>query len=170
MRAGRKLTVRWLTLVLVVLAAVAGPAAELVHHAACSVVLRGDAFRYDRKARVYTADLSGVPRGAAIFRAELMLNGRRRFHKPTTKPTTVYEVGKPDATFPLVGPAFRSLDALEAVRAAHEAGRPLKIKAEVTLRGLRSLELSYVGGKAAVEIPVVTDVKVTHRAGQSLIT
>jgi hypothetical protein len=155
----------WLAVAVLVLAAMAAQGA------ACSCTITGDAFQYDRKAQVYTADLSGIPKAAAIFRAELMLGGRARFHKPTTKPTTVYEVGKPGKTFPFVEPAFRSLDALDAVQAAHKEGRPLKIKAEVTLRGIRSLEVSYVGeAPKADDLPRVTNVAVTHRKGQSLIT
>jgi hypothetical protein len=160
----------WLAFALVALLIAPVLAQELVPDAACSVTLRGAAFNYDRKAGVYTADLSSIPKGATIFRAELGLVGLARFQKPSTKPTTVYEVGKPDAKFALVGPAFRGVDALAAVQAAHKEGRALKIKAAVTLRGLSSLSVSYVGGKAAAGIPVATYMKVVHRQGQSMIT
>jgi pimeloyl-ACP methyl ester carboxylesterase len=159
-----------LTTVFFALLTLSALAQELVPGAACSARLTGSAFELDRKAGIYTVDLSGIPKGATIFRAELMLGGRKRFNKPSTNATKVYEAGKPDAVFPLVGPAFRSLDALPAVRAAHKEARALKIKAEVTLQGLTGLEVSYVGGKPETSIPVVTNVKVTHRKGQSLIT
>ena len=159
-------TVRALMLGLVLLIAGAAWAQE----SACSVTLTGAGFQYDRKKGEYVADLLSVPKGATIFRAELMLKGRQRFQRPTTKPTTVYAVGQPEKSFKLVAPRYRSVDALEAVRAAHKAGTQLRIKAAVTLSGIRSLELSYTGGTATADVPTVTDVKVTHRKGQSLIT
>ncbi len=171
---------------LITLTLLAGPAVaaqearpQLVPGAVCSATFtpagaKGTfpgTFSYDRRKGEYTADLSAIPAGATIFRAELILNGLARFQRPSTKPTTVYVVGQQDKPFKLVGPWYRSLDALEAVQMAHRGGGPLKIKAEVTLRGLNSLEVSYLGGKAKAEnIPTVTNVKVIHRRGQSLIT
>ncbi|KKL66043.1 hypothetical protein LCGC14_2148930, partial [marine sediment metagenome] len=68
-----------------------------------------------------------------------------------------------------VGPAFRSLDALDAVRAAVKAGGTLKLTLEVTLAGTGRLEVSHTLGEAPGGIPKVTGLKVTHRKGQSLI-
>jgi hypothetical protein len=177
---------RWASCVLflALLAAVAVPAAaqraaEYVPGAACSVTFTPDtvagtfpgALQHDRQKGEYTVDLSGVPRQAEVFRAHLVLAGRGRFTTPPTRPTTVYPVGQPDKRLAFVPPLFQSLDALEAVRAAVQAGRPLRLRAEVTLRGVARLELSYVGGRPkAGKMPAVGDVKVIHRAGQSLIT
>jgi len=128
-------------------------------------------FSYDRKKGEYTADLSAIPAGATVFRAELMLNGLARFQRPSTKPTTVYVVGEPDKPLKFVAPRYRSLDALEAVRAAVKAGAPLRVRAEVTLRGISHLAVSYVGGRPkAASIPTVKNVKAVHRAGQTIIT
>ena len=145
--------------------------------AACTATFTADGkgtypntLKFDRRSGLLTVDLSGLPAGATIFRAELMLNGRGQFQKVPTKPTTVYPVDEPEKKLQLVGPRFVSLDALEAVKAALAAKQPLSLKLEVTLAGAGRLEVSYLEGKPRnQEIPTVADLKVTHRAGQSLI-
>ena len=79
----------------------------------------GGTFQYDRKTKVLTVDLSGIGKDANIFRAELMLNARGG---PPFKPTTVHPVGKPEKKLKFVAPRFVSLDALDAVKAAVDAG------------------------------------------------
>ena len=99
----------------------------------------GDTFEYDRRTKVLTVDLSGIPAGARIFRAELILNGPRRFAEAPITPTTVYPAGQPEKKLSFVAPRFVSLDALEAVAAAVAAKQPLKLKLEVTLAGAKRL-------------------------------
>ncbi|MHC4715817.1 MAG: alpha/beta hydrolase [Planctomycetota bacterium] len=133
----------------------------------------GGSLTYDRRFRLLTVDLSALPKDAAIFRAELTLNGMGRFQKPTTEPTTVYPVGQPEKKLRLVWPAYRSLDCLDAVKAAVAAGKPLKLMLQVTLSGPGRLEVSYAGPAPDVvrpRFPKVTGLKVAHRKGQSLIT
>jgi hypothetical protein len=125
--------------------------------------------KLDRRSQVLTVDLSGLPKGATVFRAELMLERRGRFRKAPTKPTRVFPLGRPDAKLPFVASRFASLDALEAVRAAVKAGRPLRLKLETTLAGVERLEVSYLEGKATRNLPTVGEVKVIHCAGQSLV-
>ena len=130
----------------------------------------GKTLQYDRKTSVLTVDLTPLLAGAEVFRAELVLKGRGRFHKVPVQPTTVYPVGQPDKKLKFVPPRFVSLDALDAVKAALNAEQPLKLKLEVTLAGADRLEVSYLQGKPKEkDIPTVSGVKVAHRAGQSLI-
>ena len=142
---------------------------------ACTATFTGDGtgtfpntMKFDRATGVLTVDLSGVPKDAAIFRAELMLNrGRGR---GVFRPTLVHPVGQPAGKLKFVAPRFVSLDALEAVRAAVRAGGTLKLKVAQTLAGVRCLEVSFTGGRPkAAEIPNISGLKVTHRKGQSLI-
>lgn len=127
-------------------------------------------FKYDNKTKLLTADLSAIPKDATVFRAELMLNGRARFQKIATAPTKVYPEGKKDQLLPFVWPRFVSLNALEPVKEAVKSGQPLKLVLESTLRGAGTLQVSYVGGSLKdKKIPVVTDLKVSHRKGQTFI-
>ncbi len=129
----------------------------------------GGTFKLDRNSGELTVDLSGIPQGATIFRAELMLRGRQQFQKPTTKLTDVYPVGRPAEKLKFVAPRFVSLDALAAVRAAVRAGEPLKLKLATTLSGATRLEVSYLQAKPKARAGKVSGLKVTHRGGQSLI-
>ena len=160
-------------------AAVAAVALALISSAAwaaCTATFTSDdrgtfpnTLKYDRKTQVLTADLSGLDRGATIFRAELMLKGAARGRRPM-KPTAVHPVDQPDKKLKFVPPRFVSLDALGAVKDAVKAGKPLQLKLEATLAGVSRLEVSYLEGKPkAKDIPVVTGLKVTHRKGQSLV-
>ena len=116
-----------------------------------------------------TVDLSGLPKDARIFRAELYIPGLQQFQNRPMKPTTVYLDGQPDKKLKWVAPRFVSLDCLEAVQAAVKAGAPLKLKCEVVLNRPSHLEVSYVGGKPSASPPACANVRVLHRSGQSLI-
>ncbi len=155
---------------LVALSASAGQAACTATFTAGDEGTFGGTFKYDGKTQVLTVDLSGLGKNAEIFRAELVLRDRPQFHNVPLQPTTVYPVGQPEKKLQFVPPRFVSLDALEAVRAAVQAGKPLELKLEVTLAGPARLEVSYAGGKAKNgSIPAATGLKVLHRSGQSLI-
>ncbi|MBM4032133.1 MAG: hypothetical protein FJ291_10145 [Planctomycetes bacterium] len=146
-------------------------AGQLAHAGSCTAT-----FKPDSKAGPLTVDLSGIPRDAAIFRAELMLRLVTGFTQRSLTPTQVSAEGEavrgaetPRLQF--VAPRFVSLDALEAVTAAHKAGKPLALKVMSTAAGVSHLEVSYVGGKPRAEkIPAATGVKAAHRKGQTLIT
>ena len=127
------------------------------------------ALNFDARTKVLKVDLSGLPKDARVFRAELMLSAPGRGRRPM-EPTTVFPVGQPDTKLKLVGPRFVSLDALALVRAALEAGGQIGLTLQTTAGRVNCLEVSYLGGAAGeAEIPAVTDLKVTHRKGQSLI-
>jgi len=127
-------------------------------------------FKYDAKAKLLTVDLSGLSKDATIFRAELVLNSLPQFSQAPLEPTTVYPDGQAEKKLKLVPPRFLSLDTLEAVQAAVKEARPLKLKVETTLAGAARLEVSYLEGKCkAADIPKVTNLKVAHRKGQSLV-
>lgn len=139
-----------------------------------SVALGGAAtvaLRADSKAGLATVDLSGIPKDAQIFRAELMLKLVAGFTQRSLAPTQVYPDGKPDRALKFVAPRFVSLDALDAVQAAHRVGKPLELRVVSTAAGVSHLEVSYVGGKPKGEgIPAAANVKAIHRKGQTLIT
>lgn len=150
---------------LVVLVALCFPA-NLALGAACTAT-----FKPDIKAGALTVDLSGIPKDATIFRAELMLRMPGPHTQRSLSPTKVYSEGEPDKALAFVAPRFASLDALEAVRAAHKAGKPLALKEVSTAAGVSHLEVSYVGGKPSVSnIPAAANVKAVHRKGQTLVT
>jgi len=133
----------------------------------------GNAVHYDRNTKVLTVDLPAGFKDAGVFRAELTLRGRQRHRVPTTDPTTVYPVGQPDRKLAFVAPAYRSLDCLEAVKAALAAGKPLQLMLQTTLAGPGRLEVSYAGQLPGVRLPEagkVTGLKVTHNKGQSMVT
>ena len=124
--------------------------------------------KHDAKSGALTVDLSALGANATVFRAELMLHAGRG--RQVFKPTTVYPVEKPDRKLKFAAPRCVGLDALEAVRSAVKAGKPLKLKVEAAAGGVRRLEVSYLQGKPrAASIPKVTSVRAIHRKGQSLI-
>ena len=126
--------------------------------------------KHDPKAKLLTVDLAGLPKDAGIFRAELVLNPLSPHSQAPLEPTTVYPEGQPDRKLKFVAPLFRGLDAREAVEAAVKAGRPLRLKVETTAAGVNRLEVSCLNGKPrAAAIPRATNLKVTHRKGQSLV-
>lgn len=134
--------------------------------AACTVALKADL-----KAGLLTADLSGLPRNAVVFRAELVLKLVGPHTQRSLAPTNVHPEGEAEKPLKFVAPRFVSLDALEAVQAAHKAGKPLELRVVSTAAGVSHLEVSYVGGgPRAGKLPPVTGVKATHRNGQTLIT
>ena len=127
--------------------------------------------RYDPKEKLLTVDLSGLPKDAGVFRAELVLAEADRFAQVPVEPTTVYPEGQPDKKLKLVAPRFRGLDAREAVEVAIKLGQPLKLRLQVTLAGASRLEVSCLGARPrAADIPKASDLKVVHRKGQSLLT
>ena len=132
---------------------------------ACSVVIPTSG-----KAGTVTADLTGLPKNAVVFRAELVLNPLGHLQPRSAKPTKVYPEGQPDKPLPWIAPRFVSLDALEAVKAAIKDCKPLSLVAESTINGVARLEVSCVGGKPEKALPAVKDVKLLHRAGQTFIT
>ena len=153
----------------------------LVHAAlagACTATFRADkqgtfpeALKLDRQSGALTVDLSGIPKDAAIFRAELVLRLVTGFTQRSLAPTKVHPEGEPERPLKFTAPRFVSLDALDAVQAALKAGKPLALKVVSTAAGVSHLEVSYVGGKPKAEgIPAVTGVKAAHRKGQTLIT
>jgi len=146
--------------------------------AACTATFTADetgtfpkTLAFDAKTKVLTVDLSGLPQGAAVFRAALVLKDLPPHTGAPLEPTRVYPEGRPGALLKFVPPCYRSLDALSAVRAAVKADGVLRLKVEVTLAGVERLEVSYLeGAPRRGDIPKVTNVKVAHRQGQSLIT
>jgi len=140
--------------------------AHLVFGAACTAT-----FKPDIKGGALTVDLSGIPKDAAIFRAELMLRLPGPHTQRSLAPTQVHPEGQPDKPLKFIAPRFVSLDALEAVQAAHNAGRPLALKIGSTAAGVSHLEVSYVGGKPRPDkLPAAANVRAAHRKGQTLIT
>jgi hypothetical protein len=130
------------------------------------------AFRFDAQNRRLTVDLSGLPKEAEIFRSELVL-------KPVTShlqarslaPTRVFPEDQPEQPLKFLAPHYTSLDALECVRRAVRAGRPLVLKVETTAQGVVRLDVSCTGGKPrALRFLSVTDLKASHRAGQTFLT
>jgi len=161
-----------LALWIVVLSAAAAPAvaATTCTFTADDKGTLGQTLKLDRKSGILTVDLGAIPKDAKVFRAELTLKGAGRFARANTKPTNVYVAGQADKKLALVGPRFRSLDALDAVRAAVKAGKPLELKIANTLAGVGRLEVSWTGGKTkAGKLPKATGLNVIHRAGQSMI-
>jgi hypothetical protein len=160
-------------LALLALAVLAGGA-----HAAATVTFTPDdkgtfpkTLRYDAKEKLLTVDLSGLPKDAGVFRAELVLAEADRFAQVPVEPTTVYPDGQPEKKLKLVGPRFHGLDAREAVEAAIKAGQPLKLRLQVTLAGASRLEVSCLGARPrAADIPKAGALNATHRKGQSLLT
>jgi hypothetical protein len=101
--------------------------------------------KHDPKAKLLTVDLAGLPKDAGIFRAELVLNPLSPHSQAPLEPTTVYPEGRPDRKLKFVGPLFRGLDAREAVEAAVNTGRPLRLKVETTAAGVNRLEVGCPG-------------------------
>jgi len=153
-------------------------AARLVLAAACTATFTADdrgtfpaTLKLDRRSGALTVDLSGIPKAAAIFRAELLLKLPGPHQRRPTRPTLVRPRGEAARPLEFVPPRFVSLDALEAVKAAHEAGRPLELEVVSTAAGVSRLEVSYVGGRPrARDIPAAANVQAAHRKGQTLIT
>ncbi|HPD14749.1 MAG TPA: hypothetical protein PLE19_07360 [Planctomycetota bacterium] len=154
-----------------VAAAIAFASIHAALGAACTAT-----FQPDIKAGLLTVDISSVPRDATIFRAELVLRLVTGFTQRSLAQTNVHIEGEtirgaeaPRLQF--VAPRFAGLDALEAVQAAHKAGKPLTLKIVSTAAGVSHLEVSYVGGRPRTEaIPAATGVQAVHRKGQTLIT
>ena len=165
-------------LAVVLLAALCVASPSSLAGAACTATFTADAkgtfpdtLTIDAKTKVLTVDLSGLPRGATIFRAALLLKDLPPHTKAPLEPTTVYPDGHPEKRLRFLPPRYRSLDALDAVRAAAGAGEALRLKVEVTLAGVERLEVSYLEGKPkAAAAAKVTNLKAAHRGGQSLIT
>jgi len=124
---------------------------------------------FDAKQKRLTVDLSGVPKDAEIFRAELILCDLPQFGRAPMEPTLVYPEKRPDRKLAFVPPRFRGLDAREAVVEAVRAGEPLRLRVEVTLAGVARLEVSHSAAKPKAAIPKASGLKVTHRKGQSLL-
>lgn len=130
-----------------------------------------ETLKLDRASGLLTVDLSGVPKDAAIFRAELVLKLVGGFTQRSLAPTKVHPEGEAEKPLKFVAPRFVGIDALEAVQAAHKAGKPLALKVVSTAAGVSHLEVSYVGGKPkAANIPAATGLKAAHRNGQTLLT
>ena len=146
--------------------------------AACTATFTADdkgtflnTLKYDATSKVLTVDLSGLPKDAGLFRAELVLNELAPHSQAPLAPTAVYPEGQPDRKLKFVAPLFRGLDAREALEAALKAGQPLRLTVETTAAGVKRLEVSYLTGKPrAADIPRVTNLKVAHRKGQSMAT
>jgi len=152
-------------------------AAPVQAHAASTATFTADdkgtfpnTLKFDAKAKTLTVDLAGLPKDAGVFRAELVL-GEAPPHGPApTEPTNVYPENRPEAKLKFVAPRFRGLDAREAVEAAIKAGQPLRLKVEATAAGVSRLEVSTASGSPkTAAVPRVTNLKVAHRKGQSLI-
>ncbi|MFO8014537.1 MAG: hypothetical protein R6X20_14660 [Phycisphaerae bacterium] len=163
---------RWSPLVLAAAVFCAAPA-----EAACTATFTADdagtfpeTLRFDRETKRLTVDLSGLPAGATVFRAELILQAAEPHRQVPTEPTTVYPVGAPDERLAFAGPLDRGLACLEPVRKALAAGEPLRLVVETTLAGVARLEVSYLEGRPRRRLPKVTGVAVRHRAGQTFVT
>jgi len=146
--------------------------------AASSVTLTADdsgtfprTLQFDRQSGRLTVDLAALPPNARIFRAELVLVPITSYlQQRPLAPTRVYPEDQPRQPLKFVPPRYVSLDALEAVQAAVKSGRPLALKVETTCQGVARLEVSCVEVKTRTrQIPTVSNLKVTHRAGQSLL-
>lgn len=129
-----------------------------------------ESLHYDSATKQLTVDLSALPKDANVFRAELVLRALGRFQHRPVAATRVFATGEPDKPLKFVPPRFTGLDALEPVRRALAADKPLVLTVENTAAGIERLEISCDNGQPRREdIPDVTELAVTHRAGQSLI-
>jgi hypothetical protein len=131
----------------------------------------GRTFQLDGQSGRLTVDLSAIPAGARVFRAELVLAPITSYlQQRPLAPTQVYPEGQPDKALKFVPPRFVSLDALEAVQGAVKSGKPLVLKVQTTCQGVARLEVSCTDvGTRARQIPTVSNLKASHRAGQSLL-
>jgi hypothetical protein len=139
------------------------------------VVERWGAYRYVQHKTVrfdqadggtkMVADLSALPKGAAVFRARLVFIGGEGYE-------VSYKAGGKDVPLELVPPYDLWFDATDAVRSQLRAGRavelliaqPSRIRPENTF-----LEVAYEG-KLADPPEQATGLKITYHPGQCLIT
>ncbi len=126
--------------------------------------------RYAPRTRTLTVDLSALPADATIFRAELILAPPEQGRRPVA-PTSVFPVGRPGEKLRFAMPLGVGLDGLAVVRAAVNARKPLELVVESAVSRVRRLEVSYLEGRVrSKRTPVVEEIGVVHRDGQSLIT
>ena len=123
-----------------------------------------------------TFDLSALPKGAAVYRARLLMDVKCG-PAPLDKPIVIQPVTAAGAVeekpLPLLGPRFRSFDATDVVRrwaAGKLANRGLRVRnAGGWDRASTQLEITYAG-KLTDPPPPATDLRAFHRAGQVFLT
>ena len=122
---------------------------------------------------VVNVDLSGIPKGAAIYRA-VFRPGRSEpeAFQPRIVPIKV-TLADGDSPLPLRSPRYRAFDVTESVRAAVTSGRRTVSYRVRTLPAYISIlnRLDVTGAFGARnEIPRVRGLRVRHRTGQTLLT
>ena len=128
-----------------------------------------DAVKFDQG--VLTFDLSALPKGAQPVRAVLRGPANRPDYRASI---VIVPQGLKDAKpLELLPPAYRSFDALAAVKAwlaAPASNQGLEVRQSARLNfSAATLEIGYVG-PLEKPLPVVTNLKAEHRNGQTFIT
>jgi hypothetical protein len=128
-------------------------------------------FQIDGHGGRLTVDLAAIPADARVFRAELVLVPITSYmQQRPLAPTRVYPEGQQHKALKFVPPRFVSLDALDAAQTAVKSGKPLALKVQTTCQGVARLEVSCADVKIRTrQTQTVSNLKVLHRAGQSLL-
>ena len=121
------------TVTLAAMSAAAGLASAADADGACTAVIP---IATESRSKTLTADLTSIPAAGIVFRAELVLRPIGHLQDRALAATKVYPTGQPERPLKFVAPRFVSLDALEAVAAARQAGKPLALVAENTINGV----------------------------------